>query len=164
MEEDTMMSLSRVALRSLVLGSIVTAVGCGGEAGIAEDTDSTEQADSVVCEQFECEWEASSAWVKLGQQAVDGLYDHDSFNVNPNLGRFTRMQLRIREGGVNIHDVDVDFRDGGSWYPNFDHQYREGERSQVEYLPGTRRIARISITHSKLIFGSGSVVEFWARR
>lgn len=163
----------------------IAAVGCGGEAATEETASSEDElrAEDVLCTFLPCEDDdgtqggpgfpgggfpgsggGGGRWIRIGVENVDGIYDHDRFDVQAN-NRFSQIQLRIRDGGVNIHDLDVRFRDGSSFSPDFKRHYREGDRTHVERIPGgPRRLDSISITHSKEIFGTGANVEFWVRR
>jgi hypothetical protein len=164
------MSLISVAFRSFLgISLAVVAVGC---ASAEPDTESAEatadelNAEDVLCTFFQCEAPSggsSSRWVMLGQAEVDGLFDHDRVDVDVST-RFSKLQLRIHDGAVNIHHVDIHFRDGSSFSPDLEDQYREDSRSEVITLPNARRIDYITIDHSKTIFGTGSTVEFWAKR
>ncbi len=161
--------------KSLVFSSFVAVslaafgVGCASAEPDEETTEATADelnAEDLFCTFFVCEPSgggSSSRWVKLGEESVDGLFERDRLDVDVNT-RFTKLQLRIRDGAVNIHDVEVRFRDGSRFSPDFDRQYGEDTRSEVVTFPSPRRIQSIVIDHSKPIFGTGATVEFWAKR
>ena len=166
------MRFSSFVLPSFLGLSLATiGVGCASsepDTGSIESTEATADelnAEDVFCGIFgACEpLGGGSRWVKLGEEEVDGLFEHDRLDVDMST-RFSKLQLRIRDGAVNIHDGEVHFRDGSSFSPDFDRSYGEDSRSEVASFPGVRRIESITIDHSKSLFGSGSTVEFWARR
>jgi hypothetical protein len=183
-QEEIVMGFTKNILGLSVAAVLaISSVGCGGVES-EEETGSSEdelRGEDVLCTFVPCEWDqedhggggsgsfgggggGGGRWVRIGVENTDGIYDHDRFDVRANQ-RFSQIQLRIRDGGVNIHDLDVHFRDGSSFSPDFKRHYREGERSRIEWIPGgPRRIESVDITHSKDIFGTGSNVEFWVKR
>lgn len=160
------MSFASLLFRTFVAASFATAaVGCAASEPEAEVTEASADelnAEDFFCTIFQCEGSGGSRWVKLGEESVDGLFEHDRIDVDVST-RFSKLQLRVRDGAVKVHDVEVHYRDGSSFTPELDDTYDEDSRSDAVGIPA-RRIEFITLDHSKTLFGTGSTVEVWAKR
>jgi hypothetical protein len=148
-------------------------VGCAGEVPEQEETESSEAELSLQdicsflpCEDFFTDGD-SSRWVKVGQTGdIDGIFPSSHrIDVDRRIGRVSRLQLRVRDGGVKVREARVYLRNGERFDPNLDGTYREGDRSEVVRLPRSERIDEVYIEAQKNpFFGTGSTVEVWVRR
>lgn len=107
---------------------------------------------------------ATGGWELLGRLTVDGRNDRDSLPVGRRQGRFAKLQLRVTNSSMKMHDVVVVFTDGTRYSPNTRLVFNRGAVSNVIDLPGTRRtIQRIDFRYSDMAGGGRANVEVWAR-
>ena len=148
-------------------------VGCAGNVPGEEATESSEAELRIedLCRIFPCEDifsdGAQNRWVKVGETGeIDGIFPSTHhIDVDRRVGRVSRIQLRVRDGGVKVRDMEVYLRNGRSFAPNLDGTYDEGERSEAISLPERERLDEIYIEAQKNpFFGTGSRIEVWARR
>jgi len=109
--------------------------------------------------------ELDNNWEKLGQRRVNYGLDRDEILVTAREGSFTRLRLKVRRGGINLHRCVVHFRNGDTQSLNIRENIPAGGQTRVLDLQGNRRII------TKVVFwydtknwsGRRAILELWGR-
>ncbi len=104
-------------------------------------------------------------WEKLGQRRVNYGLDRDEIVVTAREGRFTRLQLRVRRAGLNLHRCVVHYANGDTQALQIREDIRAGGQTRVIDLQGNRRII------TKVVFwydtnnraNRRAILELWGR-
>lgn len=109
--------------------------------------------------------EAVAGWEKLGSKKVNYGLDRDEINVTILEGRFTKLKLKIRSGGVNMHKVTVHFGNGQKQEVALRNNFRRGSESRVIDLEGGKRVIKKVVFwyDSKNVSRRRATVELWGR-
>ena len=103
-------------------------------------------------------------WTLLGSQTLSRRRDREVISVGPYKGRFDQLTMVVRDGDLELLDLNVVFRNGTSWSPRLRHFFREGSSTRVIDLPGSdRRIDRIELTYAKIHGRGRARVEIHGR-
>jgi hypothetical protein len=104
-------------------------------------------------------------WEKLGQRKVNFKLDKDEIGVGRFEGFFTALQVKVKDGPINMHKMIVHYRNGSEQEVELKNNFTAGSESRVIDLPGNKRVI------SKVVFwydtkdfsNSKAVVELWGR-
>lgn len=110
-------------------------------------------------------YELDNNWEKLGQRRVNYGLDRDEILVTAREGRFTRLKLKVRRGGINLHRCVVHFGNGDTQSLNIRENIPAGGQTRVLDLQGNRRVI------TKVVFwydtknwsGRRAILELWGR-
>ena len=104
-------------------------------------------------------------WEKLGQRQVNFKIDKDEIGVGKFEGFFTALQLKVKDGPVNMHKMVVHYRNGNSQEIELKKNFTAGSESRVIDLPGNKRvISKVVFWYDTKNFSdSKAAVELWGR-
>lgn len=80
--------------------------------------------------------------VRLGEREVDFKADFDVFPVSAARGVFRRIYLRVADNDLTVARIVVQYATGADEDVEVRHEFREGSRSRIIDLAGTRRAIR----------------------
>ena len=78
-------------------------------------------------------------WESLGQREVDFRNDHDRIDVGRSEGRFSQLQVRVKDAPIEISNMVVTFANDQTFKPSVRHRFAEGSGVRNIDLPGERR-------------------------
>jgi hypothetical protein len=103
-------------------------------------------------------------WTRLGERRVDGAHDRDVINVGSREGSFRKIMIVVEKSPVEVHDIVVNFADGGHFSPATRLVLEPASRTGVIDLPGNERVIRnVEFRYGNLPGGGRSEVQLWAR-
>ena len=82
---------------------------------------------------------SSGLWEHLGTRTVQYGLDHDKIIVTAKEGTFSKIKINVN-GNLNLHKVQVNYRNGSSQVLNTRHHFVRGADSKVLDLKGGKRI------------------------
>lgn len=85
---------------------------------------------------------ATGAWELLGARSVDFVRDRDTIPVGRAEGRYTAIQVVVRERPIYLRYVDVTFGNGGTQRMTINSRLRSDQRTAVLDLRGNQRAIR----------------------
>jgi hypothetical protein len=86
--------------------------------------------------------EAQGGWQFLGERNVDFKAERDTIRVTASEGRFRRIQLRIKNRAIKLHDLKVTFGNGETFDVQVRKVFQKGEETRAIDLPGGARVIR----------------------
>ncbi len=98
----------------------------------------------------------SKGWVKLGEREVTGKLDRDTITVGANDGTFSKLAVVVEQSDLELLDLEIVFGNGERHSPRLRHVFKEGSRSRVLDLPGTKRVIKAIELKYKNIAGGGA--------
>ena len=106
-----------------------------------------------------------SSWEKLGQRKVNFKADRDEIGVGRFEGFFDALQVKVRNGAINMQKMIVHFGNGDTKEIELRNNFTDGSESRVIALPGnTRMISKVVFWYDTKNFeGSKAIVELWGR-
>ena len=106
-----------------------------------------------------------SRWEKLGQRKVNFKVDKDEIGVGRFEGFFDALQIKVKKGPINMHNMVVHFHNGDTKEIELKNNFTAGSDSRIIDLPGNRRIIDKVVFwyDTKNFAGSKAVVELWGR-
>ena len=109
---------------------------------------------------------AAAVWERLGVRTVLLAGDVDVIPVTAAEGLFRAVQLRVRQNGIFINDMQITFGNGNQMDVPLRHHIPKGGKTRVIDLPGARRnIRSVRIVYrSEMDLGGRATVELWGRR
>lgn len=104
-------------------------------------------------------------WELLGVRKVNFALDRDEIVVTRAEGVFTALQLKIKRGPINMHQMVVHYGNGETQEIALKENFREGSESRVIDLAGNRRVIRkvVFVYDTKNFSDSKAEVELWGR-
>jgi hypothetical protein len=107
---------------------------------------------------------APGDWTRLGERRVDGAHDRDVIDVGSREGRFRKIMIVVEKSPVELHDIVVNFADGGHFSPATRLVLEPASRTGVIDLPGNERVIRnVEFRYGNLPGGGRSEVQLWGR-
>jgi hypothetical protein len=107
---------------------------------------------------------ARGDWTKLGERSVDGAHDRDVITVGSREGGFRKIMIVAERSPVELHDITVNFADGGHFSPATRLVLEPSSRTGVIDLPGNERLIRnVEFRYGKLPGGGRPEVQLWGR-
>ena len=107
---------------------------------------------------------APGDWTKLGERRVDGAHDRDVISVGAREGSFRKIMIVVERSPVEVHDIVVNFADGGHFSPATRLVLEPASRTGVIDLPGNERVIRnVEFRYGNLPGGGRSEVQLWGR-
>ena len=108
---------------------------------------------------------APARWERLGQREVDFRNDHDTIEVGRSEGRFSQLQLRVKNAPIEVYNMVVTFGNDQAFKLPMRQRFAEGSGIRVIDLPGERRaIKRIDFSYRSISRREGKgMVEVWGR-
>jgi hypothetical protein len=104
-------------------------------------------------------------WERLGKRKVNFKLDRDAIHVGRFEGFFTALQIKVKDGPINMHKMVVHFRSGQTKEIELKDNFTDGSESRVIDLPGNVRIIEKVVLwyDTKGFSTSRAVVELWGR-
>ena len=104
-------------------------------------------------------------WEKLGQRKVNFKVDRDEIFVGRFEGFFDALQVKVKNGPINMHRMIVNFRNGQTTEIELRNNFEAGSESRVIDLPGNNRIITTIVFwyDTKGFANSKAVLEIWGR-
>ena len=104
-------------------------------------------------------------WEHLGKRKVNFKLDRDAIQVGRFEGFFTALQLKVKNGRINMHKMVVHFHNGKTTEIELRENFTDGSESRVIDLPGNVRIIdKVVLWYDTKGFSlSRAVVELWGR-
>mgnify|MGYP001172811217 CR=1 FL=1 len=104
-------------------------------------------------------------WEKLGERKVNLGLDHDRIAVGAGDGMFTKLKIRVKNSGINLHKMVVHYGNGEKQELEVREEIRKGGESRVIDLKGNRRVI-LSVDFwydTKGLINDKAIVELWGR-
>ena len=104
-------------------------------------------------------------WVFLGVAHVDGQHDHDNIEVGGAAGRYTALQIRVRNAPIEFDHVVVHYGNGEAQTLQVRSVIPAGGQTRAIPLDGDRIVQSLELWYSKA--NPVSVrpeVKLWGRR
>lgn len=107
----------------------------------------------------------ASNWDKLGEKRVSFSLDRDEINVGITQGLHSAIQLKVKGGAINLHQVTVQFDNGSKQDFSVRKNIPGGGETRVLELNGAnlRVIRKVILTYDKENHGQNVTVEVWGR-
>jgi hypothetical protein len=110
----------------------------------------------------------SRGWELLGEQTVQGRVDRDRIRVGRGMGKFSKLMVVVLDSDLEMIDMEVVFRRGGSFRPAIAQYFRESTRTRAIDLPdgyrgGERMIEHIDFRYRNLPGGGRARVQVWGK-
>lgn len=104
-------------------------------------------------------------WELLGSRKVNFALDRDEITVTRAEGVFTALQIKVKNGPINMHQMVVHYGNGETQEIALKENFRAGSESRVIDLPGNRRVIRkvVFVYDTKNFADSKAEVELWGR-
>lgn len=81
-------------------------------------------------------------WTILGERKVNLGVDHDKIVVGANDGVFTKLKLKVKRSGINLHKVVVHFGNGERQELAVREDIQRGGETRVIDLKGNTRVIK----------------------
>lgn len=104
-------------------------------------------------------------WEKLGSKKVNFGLDRDEIIVTARDGRFTKLKIKVKKGGINMHKMVVHFGDGGTQNVAMRNNIGRGGESRVIDLQGGKRVIKKVVFwyDTKNLSARRAKIELWGR-
>ena len=104
-------------------------------------------------------------WERLGDRKVNFKLDKDVIHVTGFEGAFTALQVKVKNGPINMYKMTVYFHNGQSTELELRNNFTAGSESRVIDLPGNKRIIdKVEFWYDTKNFASSrAVVELWGK-
>ena len=108
---------------------------------------------------------SSRNWEKLGERKVNFSVDRDEIVVGKYEGFFDALQIKVKNGPINMHKMVVHFHNGQTKEIPLKNNFAAGGQSRVIDLPGNNRIIdKVVFWYDTKNFASSKAeVELWGR-
>lgn len=81
-------------------------------------------------------------WVKLGSRKVNYTLDRDEIAVGRISGTFSKLMFEVKNGGINLHKIVVEYGNGGRDELEVRQDIGPGQSTRVVDLRGRGRVIR----------------------
>ena len=88
-------------------------------------------------------------WVYLGQAHVDGQSDHDNIEVGKAAGRYTFLQIRVKNAPIEFERIVVHYGNGEPEVIQVRDVIRRGQHSRAIALQGDRFVKSFELWYAK---------------
>ncbi|MBK8515098.1 MAG: DUF2541 family protein [Saprospiraceae bacterium] len=104
-------------------------------------------------------------WEILGERKVNLGLDHDVIQVGSSEGVFTKLKIKVRKSGINLHRMVVHFGNGEKQEIEVREDIQKGSESRVIDLSGNKRIIKeVDFWYdTKGLLNDKAVVILWGR-
>lgn len=104
-------------------------------------------------------------WEKLGERKVNLGLDHDRIVVGSGDGIFSKLKIRVRNSGINLHKMVVYYGNGEKQELEVREEIQKGGESRVIDLDGRKRVIKeVDFWYdTKGIINDKAVVALWGR-
>lgn len=104
-------------------------------------------------------------WEKLGERKVNLGLDHDRIVVGAGDGIFSKLKIRVRNSGINLHKMVVYYGNGEKQELEVREEIQKGGESRVIDLDGRKRVIKeVDFWYdTKGIINDKAVVALWGR-
>ena len=104
-------------------------------------------------------------WERLGTRKVNYNLDRDEIAVTALEGRFTALQMRVKNAPINLHKVTVHYRNGRPQTVNVRQTVRAGGQTRTLDLNGGKRvITKVVFWYdTKNLAARRGKIELWGR-
>ncbi len=104
-------------------------------------------------------------WERLGVRKVNYKADRDEIAVTALEGRFTSLQMRVKNAPINLHRVTVHYRNGKPQTVNVRQSIRPGGQTRALNLTGGKRIITKVVFwyDTKNLAARRGKIELWGR-
>ncbi|MEO0340547.1 MAG: hypothetical protein AAF242_15220 [Bacteroidota bacterium] len=104
-------------------------------------------------------------WERLGTRKVNYNLDRDEIGVTALEGRFTALQMRVKNAPINLHKVTVHYRNGRPQTVNVRQTVRAGGQTRTLDLNGGKRvITKIVFWYdTKNLAARRGKIELWGK-
>lgn len=105
-------------------------------------------------------------WMFLGEKKVNHLRENDIFKIKSR-DKFTALRLYVKEGDVEIRDVEVMLINGDVLRPVMEEKILQGERSRLLELGAEgRQLEQIKVRYraNGKLFSKKALVQIGGRR
>src|SRR5215475_13867127 len=107
----------------------------------------------------------AAGWVFLGVAHVDGQHDHDNISVGPASGRYTALQIRVRNAPIEFDHVVVHYGNGQAETLSVREIIRAGGQTRAIPLQGDRIVESLELWYGKANpYSVRPEVKLWGRR
>jgi endonuclease YncB( thermonuclease family) len=104
-------------------------------------------------------------WELLGQRTVKRTVDRDEIRVTARDGRFSKIKLRVKRSGINMHRCVIHFANGSTQEVAIRNNIRQGGETRVIDINGGKRvISKVVFWYDTKGLQDRAVVELWGRR
>ena len=151
-----------------LLVSVALGVACAHKPAPSAETRAERREEqrerAVAAEEHREHMGAPGDWTRLGERRVDGAHDHDVITVGAREGGFRKIMIVVERSPVELHDIVVNFADGGHFSPATRLVLEPASRTGVIDLPGKERVIRnVEFRYGNLPGSGRSEVQLWAR-
>lgn len=104
-------------------------------------------------------------WELLGSRKVNYRLDRDEIMVTAREGVFSKVKLKVRKGGINMHRMVIHFRNGEKQEVAIRKNIAVNGETRVIDLKGGRRVIRKVVFwyDTKGVAGRRATVNLWGR-
>jgi len=104
-------------------------------------------------------------WEKLGERKVNLGLDHDRIVIGASDGIFSKLKIKVRNSGINLHRMVVHFGNGDKQEIAIREDIQNGGESRAVDLKGNRRvISKVDFWYdTKGLINDKAIVELWGR-
>jgi len=105
-------------------------------------------------------------WKKIGSKKVDYKIDRDVIHVGARDGLFSKLNIRVTGGDLNMHKMIVEYRNGQKEVIELRNRFRQNSPSRIIDLKGKKRIIK-DITFwydTKNCSGKRAIVNVFGKR
>lgn len=104
-------------------------------------------------------------WEKLGERKVNLGLDHDRIVIGAGDGIFSKLKIKVRNSGINLHRMVVHFGNGDKQEIAIREDIQNGGESRAVDLRGNRRvISKVDFWYdTKGLINDKAIVELWGR-
>ena len=93
----------------------------------------------------------ATGWERLGSREVDFRADHDTIEVGRSEGRFSQLQIRVKDAPIEISSMVITFGNDEKYNSKSRHRFAQGSGTGTIDLPGNRRtIKRIDFNYRSI--------------
>lgn len=104
-------------------------------------------------------------WELLGERKVNLGLDHDRIVVGMRDGVFSKLKIKVKHSGINMHKMVVHFKNGDKQEIAIREDIAQGGESRVIDLEGKKRvITEVDFWYdTKGLINNKAIVELWGR-
>ena len=104
-------------------------------------------------------------WEKLGERKVNLGLDHDRIAVGSVDGIFSKLKIRVKNSGINLHKMVVHYGNGEKQEIEVREEIQKGGESRVIDLDGRKRVIKdVDFWYdTQGIINNKAVVVLWGK-